>query len=337
MRITEEKIRDTLYASPIFKEYFGEGRTVCADIETTGLSPRKCSVILGGLTVPDGEGARLAVQYFADKPDEEPELLDRYCGMLSQYDTVVTYNGDSFDLPFLKKRLKAAGIRTEALDHLYSLDMYKVLKKHSGLPELLPDLKQKTVEMFMGGGGLRTDRISGGDSVKRYFDYVDSTGDRRGRLLDSILLHNRDDIVQLTAITGILHNLDLHEIMFSEGFPVMAGDRKFSVRSMKVDEKGLTAEGKIFGGSLQYSYYRGSVQSEATGDSFFLSFGTADAAGYSVADVREAGADVPELEELGGFESGYLILRDSGGNVQYHEANRLVRTMLKKLASLALE
>ena len=56
-----------------------------------------------------------------------------------------------------------------------------------------------------------------------------------------------------------------------------------------------------------------------------------------MADVREAGADVPELEELGGFESGYLILRDSGGNVQYHEANRLVRTMLKKLASLALE
>ncbi|MGI6205741.1 MAG: ribonuclease H-like domain-containing protein [Anaerovoracaceae bacterium] len=335
MRITEEKIRDTLYDSSIFKEYFGDGGTACADIETTGLSPKKCAVILGGVTVPSGEGTRLALQYFADKPSEEPELLDRYCGMLSQYDTVVTYNGDSFDLPFLKKRMKAAGIRTDVLDHIYSLDMYKVLRRYSGLPELLPDMKQKTVENFMGGGDLRRDEISGGDSVRQYFEYVRSSGARRGQLLDNILLHNRDDIVQLTGITSILHKLDLHEIMYKEGFPVKAGVAKFAVKKIKLGKDGLTAEGRVSGKLPPFSYYRDNVQSEASENKFFLKFETEEVGGYEVTDVRKAGTDVPGLQELGGYESGYLILSDPDGSVQYHEANRLVSTMLKKLALMA--
>lgn len=336
MRITEEKIRSTLYDSPIFKEYFGESSIACADIETTGLSPRKCSVILGGLTVPGDGGTRMAFQYFADRPDEEAELLDRYCGMLGQYDTVITYNGDSFDIPFLKKRLSAVKLRSDVLDHMYSLDLYKILRRHSDLPKLLPDMKQKTVEIFMGGGALRKDTISGADSVKQYFEYVNSSGDRRKWLLDNILQHNRDDIVQLTAITGILHSLDLHEIMYTEGFPIRTAAGSMIVRNMKLGKNCLTAEGEIFGENIQYSYYRDNVQSEASGKRFFLKFDTEDVGGCSVADVRQAGSDVAEISGLGGYESGYLILSDSDGNVQYHEANRLVRIMLKKLTSLAL-
>lgn len=52
--------------------------------------------------------------------------------------------------------------------------------------------------------------------------------------------------------------------------------------------------------------------------------------GFTVADVVSLGIDTPQIRQLGGYESGYLILRD-GKNVRYHEANLLVRSLLNKV------
>ena len=73
MRIIQEKIDGSLFHSRILQEYFDKKDIVVADIETTGLSPRNSQVVLGGLLIQDGED-RQAVQFFADRPEDEEEL-----------------------------------------------------------------------------------------------------------------------------------------------------------------------------------------------------------------------------------------------------------------------
>ena len=103
VHVIEEKLRGPLFDSPIFSEYFSGMRLTVADIETTGLSPVRSAVILGGAVVGD-RGDRKAVQYFADTVRDERELLTRYAELLSETDVAVTFNGQKFDLPFLRKK-----------------------------------------------------------------------------------------------------------------------------------------------------------------------------------------------------------------------------------------
>lgn len=331
MRIIQEKIEGPVYRSRILEEYFPSGNMAIADIETTGLSPRSSQVILGGLIVPDGED-RLAVQYFADSPEEEEELLDRYAAMLAEYDVIVTYNGSTFDLPFLKKRMKAHRIDTEGLERCYSMDLYRILKKYSGLSEILPDLKQKTVEKYMGAGQARRDRIDGAESVRLYCQYVGSRGAQREELLDRILLHNRDDIVKLSEIMSILSHLDLHRIMYSEGCPVRSGKASAVIRSTLVSSRAVSIEGDVFGKADSYRSFTGGIESEVDQKGHFsISFSTETVGGYKVADLKAIGADFPELRRLPGYESGYLILKDPEKRICYLEVNRLAGALVEKL------
>lgn len=331
MRITQETVKGPMYRSAILEEYFTEQQVAAADIETTGLSPRNCSVILGGLTVAKGED-RLAVQYFADHPEEEAELLDRYVGMLTRYDVAVTFNGNSFDLPFLKKRMKALGIDTTGLEAMYSFDLYRILKKYSVLPELLPDLKQKTVEKYMGLSQSRSDMIDGAQSVRLYYEYLESRGERREELLDQILLHNRDDIVKLTEIAHILRQLDLHEIFYKEGFPVKAHGRKAVIHKIKTGRNGLKIEGAVSGDPLPYqSFTSGMEMSVDQKGAFTFRIPLEEVGGYQVTDLKMMGMDCEELAALPGYESGYLILLDPEKQVRYHEVNRLSGRMTAAL------
>ena len=333
MRIIQEQIDGAMYRSRILDDYLDPRRIVVADIETTGLSPRSSQVILGGLLVPDGQ-ARLAVQYFADRPEDEEELLERYVRMLTQYDGIVSYNGNTFDLPFLKKRMKVHGLTPDDLDQCYSFDLYRVIKKYSELPAFLPDLKQKTVEKYMGVGQMRRDTIDGGESVRLYEQFLGSDGTQKGLLLDRILLHNRDDIVKLSDIMSILRYLDLHKVMYYEGFPVSSGKGKAVVRGILVNSRGMTVEGTVYGKTGSYRGFFGSTEAEVQENgSYLIHVRTEDVEGYRVADLKTMETDSPKLQNLPGYESGYLILRSPEKKVQYHEANRLAEQLTVRLLS----
>lgn len=328
MRIIEEYIGGSFYSSPIFDEYFGGLDIVVADIETTGLSPKNSVVILGGAVFRDGNG-RKAVQFFGDTPDDEEELLQRYVQLLSRADVIVTYNGQRFDIPFLLHRMKKHGIDTLQLEKLYSVDMYRILKYHSHLPEILPDMKQKTIEVFLGDSESRTDEIDGAQSVKLYWEYVHSTGARRGEILDYILLHNRDDIVRLSDMMRIIKTLDLHEIMYSSGFPMTVGESDIYIEKIKIAKGKLTAEGSVKGRTSGYTCFNDNVTLEIgrNDGALKLEILCDEISDHIVADLRLIGADVQPLCSLGGYESGYLILKN-GKDVKHHEANLLVKTVL---------
>ncbi|MBR5228689.1 MAG: ribonuclease H-like domain-containing protein [Firmicutes bacterium] len=332
MRIIEERIDSAFFDSPIFSEYFGGLKIVVADIETTGLSPARCAVILGGALAPDPEGGLKAIQFFGDTVDDEAELLDRYADFLSQYDIVVTYNGNKFDLPFIRKRMAQRKLDTSRLDHLYSLDLYRVLKKHSHLPELLPNMKQKTVEIFMGESDDRTDEIDGAESVELYYEYVGCCGPRKGEILDRILLHNRDDIVRLGSMLKIIRTLNLHEIMYHMGFPVAFTEMKATVEEMSFSGRKLSVAGRVDGVISDYMCFDDGFELEvkAQKHGFKLDIICDSVDGFTVVDAKALGVVTPQMRDLGGYESGYLILRD-GKDVRYHEVNLLVRNLLYKV------
>ena len=78
-----------------------EMKPLFMDIETTGLDPKTCRITMVGFMSQTG------FTTFYAKEDEEGDLLDNIDNLLSNLPTdqlLITYNGISFDLPFIRKR-----------------------------------------------------------------------------------------------------------------------------------------------------------------------------------------------------------------------------------------
>ncbi|MBR6014560.1 MAG: ribonuclease H-like domain-containing protein, partial [Firmicutes bacterium] len=174
---TQETLKNEVVPGYAFDCYFGGRKVGILDIETTGLSPERSRVILGGLiTIEPGVANEadaanapdtiLAEEFFCEYNNDrdEKELLEAYMAAIRNVDVVVTYNGEHFDIPFLRARCKKLGVEFEE-GLPYNLDLYRVLKKYSEIKKALPNMKQKTVESYFGLWKTRTDMISGKDSV----------------------------------------------------------------------------------------------------------------------------------------------------------------------------
>ncbi len=328
VRTIIEEIKGGMYDSPIFSEYFSGMNIVAADIETTGLSPKRAAVILGGAVFADGKN-RKAVQYFADSTEDEKALLEQYAALFARADVVVTFNGQRFDLPFLKTRMAKHGLSAAPIERLYSMDLYRILRCHSHLPQILPNLKQKTVEAYLGDADSRKDEIDGAKSVELYYEYMKSSGRQKERLLDTILLHNRDDIVRLSDMMRILRTLNLHEILHDDGFPAFAGEFPVHIRQIRFHGSDIRVSGTVYGGHSAYRCFGDRYEFDLPdgSDEFSMVIFCENVSGCIVADTVALGADCLSLREMGGYESGYLILREEE-KMNYREINALVRRMI---------
>ena len=103
------------------------------DIETTGLSARNSMIYLLGYIKFNGKNWELN-QLFCEKAEDEIALILTFNKVLSGVNVLnlVHYNGDSFDIPFLKKRAKfhELPIEKEFLqENSYeSMDLLKLLE-----------------------------------------------------------------------------------------------------------------------------------------------------------------------------------------------------------------
>jgi uncharacterized protein YprB with RNaseH-like and TPR domain len=319
---------DPFYSSEIFDFYFGEARLGVLDIETTGLGADRSKIVLGGLLTPCADGVRVR-QYFSEGAHEEAELLALYTDALGDTDILFSYNGDRFDLPFVNARLAHRRRRT-AFDSCLSIDMYRVVRKHSMLGDILPNLKQKTVEDYLGLRREREDIISGADSVRLYYEY---TATKDPELLRRILLHNSDDLRQLARILRLFGKLDMHKIVSHTGFPVKCGESFAFVTGVKLDRRCLGFSGRYR--SLPFDYvlfdapWQASFSNET--ESFSIRVPCMYEDGVVFADLAEMGAD-DGFDALPAYESGYLALRQ-GKEIDYGAMNRLIKRVTQ--ASLA--
>lgn len=270
MYIYDQIFEEPFYSSGSFDFYYKDSRVIgeanaaigVFDIETTGLNPANGQVIMGALLNKVDGGLRVR-QFFTDGDGEEEELLLLYKEALDEMDVLVSYNGNGFDFPYLKKRLDRFGLDS-SFSKIMSLDMFKVLHKHSNLRDIIPNLKQKTVEEYMGLGDSRDDLIDGGKSVELYFRYLENNSDE---LRDIMLLHNRDDVLQLSRILWVFDKLNIHKIASYTGFPVMAQDhtqddpcefldKKMIVKDIRLKTKRLDINGFYGGINGRYHLFR---------------------------------------------------------------------------------
>ncbi|MDO5416514.1 MAG: ribonuclease H-like domain-containing protein [Lachnospiraceae bacterium] len=175
------------------------------DIETTGFSGDTSSLYLIGCTYYEKETASWnMIQWFADTPDSEPELLTAFFTFLKNYTTLVHFNGDMFDIPYLLKRCGHLGLPFD-FSGIASVDIYRKIRPYKRLLGL-DSLKQKAIEQFLGIS--RKDMYSGGQLIEVYKDYLMT---HEAFLYDMLILHNEDDLKGMPLILPILNYPDMLE------------------------------------------------------------------------------------------------------------------------------
>ncbi len=154
------------------------------DIETTGLSPYLDDITVIGIYMVTHDAPRF-VQLVGEEITRE-NLLKALDGA----DTIFTYNGRRFDLPFIRDRLDL-DLETEFRHHDLMYDCWEN-NLYGGF---------KSVEQQLGIPRLLTG-IGGFEAVVLWWKYK-SAGDREA--LDLLLEYNREDVVNLSALRRILH------------------------------------------------------------------------------------------------------------------------------------
>ncbi|MBR5502993.1 MAG: ribonuclease H-like domain-containing protein [Methanobrevibacter sp.] len=158
------------------------------DIETLGLS--NVPIILIGIAEIKGKFIE-SNQYLLRDIEEEPAVIEAYLSHIDEASVHVTYNGASFDIPFIKNR--ANYYRMD-----YNLDQihYDLIYPARNLwRNVLPDCKLTTIEENL-FGIKRVDDVPGAFIPDYYQTYL-----KDGNIgpLIPIIEHNRMDIVSLAS------------------------------------------------------------------------------------------------------------------------------------------
>ncbi|MCM1136576.1 MAG: ribonuclease H-like domain-containing protein, partial [Clostridium sp.] len=171
------------------------------DIETTGFLSSESAIYLIGCAF-FSEGNWVIRQWFAQTPDEESELISSFLSFASAYTYLIHYNGNSFDLPFIKRKASEYGLSC-SFSEMEGLDIYRRIAPYKNFLKL-PDCKLRSIERFLGVG--RDDAYNGGELIQVYREFLYS---HDYNLYHTLLLHNSDDIKGMLEILPILSCYDL--------------------------------------------------------------------------------------------------------------------------------
>lgn len=238
------------------------------DIETTGLAPRHDRVVLIGFLRFDASGKPVLNQLFLENEEREAELLDAFGRIAAASDFYITYNGGSFDVPFLNRRMQKHGLPVR-LDPFYNVDLLRIFRK--SLPDPgLPDFKLKTLEARL--GLVREDVISGRESVAFYKSYLE---DRDPLKKEKILLHNAEDVLNLFGLLKLFESIETPERFFDFSQEIhLKGQGRFRLLDCKRHGGFLTVSGRHLGPApMDWFFSDGlfSFRSEAKTGDFMIS------------------------------------------------------------------
>lgn len=188
------------------------------DIETTGLSKRTCYIYMIGAICLDCEGSPRITQWLSDRFDDEKELLASFNTFLSDVTTLVHFNGNTFDVPFVREKCEKHGLPC-VIDMPSGIDLFRLLRPLKNA-FMLTDLKQKTLERL--AGLEREDEFSGGDLIPVYAKYVGMSSLVKYRqdneiynsfkeLENILLLHNHDDLCGMLYVATLLTIINFTE------------------------------------------------------------------------------------------------------------------------------
>ena len=175
-------------------------RKIFFDIETTGLSRTNARICLIGAAIPGVKNQKPCLeisQWLCESPEEESVILESFFDFIEENDFLIHYNGDSFDLPFIRSRSQLYSLQVKT-DKVPSVDIMKAVKP---LKNFLPfiNLKQTSLETFLLLPGRKFP--DGKQCIKLY---------KEGRF-DKISGHNTEDLYGLYACCSLLSFRQLRE------------------------------------------------------------------------------------------------------------------------------
>lgn len=165
------------------------------DIETAGF--HGMGLFLVGLLTCEG-GRFKVTQLLARDYSEEAAVLARLADFYGRAAGVVTFNGRSFDLPFIDDRCVVH--RVEARRPALDVDLLHVARRL--WKKVLPNCRLGTLEELV-CGRRRTGDIPGHLVPAAYRDFVES-GD--ARLMVDVIRHNAYDLVTMAHLLAKISN-----------------------------------------------------------------------------------------------------------------------------------
>ena len=189
--------------------FYGREQVLMFDLETTGLTPKSAFIYIIGINLWM-DGAWHILQLFNDDGRSEPEMIRCFMDLCRNRRILFHFNGDTFDIPFVRGRMEKiqrslGETIPDAMSPLMSMDLLKEIRPFKYALGL-PNVKQKTVEQYL--GIHREDQYHGGQLIDVYLSFL-SSGNRRNR--DLVLLHNRDDM------EGMFHLARMHALTALSG------------------------------------------------------------------------------------------------------------------------
>lgn len=178
-----------LKADPLGGDKLDPEDLVFFDLETTGLSSSPVFLIGVMIWANDGLTTR---QFFARDYSEERAIVSLFAECMQDKKMLVSFNGKSFDLPYMRARSAAVGVDFD-FDGPH-LDLLHVSRR--AWKNQLPNCKLQTLEAHI-CGRHRTGDIPGHAIPQAYHDYVHS---KDARHMVSTLEHNRLDLITLAEL-----------------------------------------------------------------------------------------------------------------------------------------
>jgi uncharacterized protein YprB with RNaseH-like and TPR domain len=140
-------------------------------------------------------------QFFMRDPAEEPALLEGLANFLAPCNSLVTFNGKSFDAPLLstRYRLHQIPIPYKEYSHLDLLPLARRLWR-----DRLESRALKYLEEHVLGLKRSSEEVPGYEIPWLYFDYL-RTGDARP--LGGVFYHNAMDVVAMAALLAHMNDM----------------------------------------------------------------------------------------------------------------------------------
>lgn len=166
------------------------------DIETTGLSARMSYIYLIGVIAWE-DNVWKCTQWFAENTNDEPVILQEFLSYSQSKSLLIHFNGDRFDIPYINEKCEAYHLNI-TLSSIISRDLLRMIRPLRKMLQL-NSLKQKSLEAFLHVD--RDDEFSGGELISVYYSYVRTPDPEK---LDTLLLHNYEDLLGMISILPIL-------------------------------------------------------------------------------------------------------------------------------------
>ena len=156
------------------------GNAAFLDIETTGLSPDRSIITLVGILDVDGYHAFVHGQNLADLREA-----------LEKYDLIVTFNGASFDLPFIEHHFGSVFRHTAHIDLRFPL---RRIGFRGGLKSIERQLRV--------GRPSELSVLNGYDAVRMWRMW--HAGDEGA--LKTLIRYNAEDVLSLPKLAEVVYN-----------------------------------------------------------------------------------------------------------------------------------